>query len=139
MKQSQRCDRHEQHETAGLREEKELEGGVAAILMPPDGDEEVHRQEHDFPEKEKEEKVQSEEYADDTAHDEQQVEIIKPLSFSNFRPGGHHRDEAEHIRQDDQDETETIQAKMQIDPPLWDPLGMTLQHPLSLGRVLRNS
>ena len=41
-------DEHEQ--TADLREEEELHGGLVPVLVAPDVDEEIHRHEHELPE-----------------------------------------------------------------------------------------
>ncbi len=55
-------DQHEQ--AADLGEQEELDGRVDAPLVPPEGDQEVHGDEHHLEEEVEEEQVEGEEHAD---------------------------------------------------------------------------
>ena len=82
-------DEHEQ--AADLREEEELHGGLVAVLVSPDVDEEVHRDEHELPEEDEQEEVRGEEHAVDPGKDEGEVEVEECHPRRDPRPGGKRR------------------------------------------------
>src|SRR5207247_2140664 len=58
----QNCQQHQQR--SGHRVEKELDGGVLAARPAPNADQEVHRDEGEFPEDVEQEQIEREEYAE---------------------------------------------------------------------------
>ena len=60
------CDDGGEHQqSASLGEQEELDRRVDPPLVPPDGDQEVHGNEHQFPEEEEQEEIERQEDADD--------------------------------------------------------------------------
>src|SRR5438132_8552262 len=88
----------EQHQNAAeKRVEKKLDGGIFASRPAPDADEEVHGQQHEFPENVEEEKIQGDEYAH---HAGIQQEEERKVSFDRLvnSPGGEDAKEAQERR-----------------------------------------
>src|SRR5438270_811853 len=83
----------DQHEDgAGHGVEHEFDGGVDAALMSPDADEEVHGDEHDFPEEEKEKEVERKKNADDADFEHQQHDEKFFEAMMNAVPGREYGD-----------------------------------------------
>ena len=75
MQEVQRQDGDQHQQPAELREEEKLHGGVHAALVAPDGDQEVHRDQHQFPGEVEQEQIDRQEHAGDAGQDPQQVEV----------------------------------------------------------------
>jgi hypothetical protein len=78
-------DEGDQHERAARhRVEEELHRGVDAPLVPPDPDEEIHRDQHGFPEDVEEEEVEGHEHAQHPRF-QQQHEDLEGLHRASAR------------------------------------------------------
>src|SRR5579864_4608011 len=53
--------------------QNEFYGGVYFAIVPPNSDQEIHRNQHHFPENEKQEKIQRNKYADYAGFENQQA------------------------------------------------------------------
>ena len=91
----QRHDRDQHQQAADLREQEELDGRVDAALVPPDPDEEVHRDEHQLPEEVEQEEIEREEHADDAGEHPHQAEVEEADALRDLGPRRDHRDDAE--------------------------------------------
>jgi hypothetical protein len=65
----QDADQHEDRSSHGVQ--NKFDGGVNAAVVAPDADQQVHGDEHHFPEEEEKEKVEGEEDADDANFEKQ--------------------------------------------------------------------
>ncbi len=65
-------DANQHEDRARHRVEDEFHGGVYAALVPPNADQQRHGNQHHFPEKEEEEKVEREKHADNADFQHQQ-------------------------------------------------------------------
>src|SRR5215467_100658 len=68
-------DQHQQ--SAELREEQELNGGVNPSLVTPDRDQEIHGDQHQLPRKIKQEQVEGEKHACDSRQHPHEIEVEK--------------------------------------------------------------
>lgn len=66
---------HEQPATLG--DKKKLCGGVNSVLVSPDGNEKIQRNQGNLPEHEKQEKIEGDEHAGESRENEQQIEMEK--------------------------------------------------------------
>ena len=67
--QRQNDDRHQHKKTADLRKNDEFYRRISPVFMPPDTDQEIHRDDHQFPEKKEQEQIDRQKYADGTGQD----------------------------------------------------------------------
>jgi hypothetical protein len=106
---------------AGHRIDEEFGGGVDAALAAPDADEEVHRDEDDFPEDVVEEEVERGEDADQAELEQKQigVELFLPVNDGPLRDVGGDRDKEG--RQDDKPEACAVDADVEADSGGIDP------------------
>ncbi|MNH02948.1 hypothetical protein D3C79_621960 [compost metagenome] len=93
--------RNQHHQTAGLGIDEEFGGRgdtgfTVRRLVAPQGDQEVHRHQHHFPEEEEQEHVDGEEHADYPTQDPQQVQVEEALVFLDFTPG---TEDSQHTQQ----------------------------------------
>jgi hypothetical protein len=77
----------EHQHRAGHRVEEELDGRVDAPLVSPDADQEVHRDERDFPEHVEKEQVERCEDADYSEFQEKQEGVVHLLPLPDVVPG----------------------------------------------------
>ena len=68
-------DRDQQEQTAQLREDEELHRGIGPTLVSPDGDQEIHRNQHQLPQEIEQEEIQRNKDAQDAGKDPEQVEV----------------------------------------------------------------
>src|SRR5207249_11709361 len=105
----------EQHQNAAeKRIKKKLDGRIFAPRPAPDADEEVHGQQHEFPENIEEEKIQGDEYAH---HAGIKQEKERKVSFHGLvnSPGGEDAQETEQRGQEHHGDAETIDAHKVFD------------------------
>ena len=69
--------------------QEELERGVPAIVSAPDCDEQIHGDEHGFPEHVEQDQIQCTEHAEHRRGHEQQAEVEFLLAFADVGPGTH--------------------------------------------------
>src|SRR5467141_3913467 len=119
------ADQHE--DRAGHGEEHKLHRGIDAALVAPDADQQGHRNQHHFPEKEKEEKVQRQKYADNADFQHQQHHEKFFDAMLDALPRSQDGDGRQESRQDDEEQTDSINAQVIINRGLVDPLEVFLQ------------
>ena len=107
------ADQHE--DRASHRVQDEFYGGVNATVVAPDADEQVHRYEHNFPEKEEEEKVEREENADDADFQKQNGDEKFFDALLDAAPRTENRDDGEERRQDDEEHADAVDAQVIVD------------------------
>src|SRR6202022_4689506 len=105
-------DADEHEDGAGHGVEDELDGGVDAALVPPDANEEIHGDEHHFPEEEEEEEVKGEEDADDANFQHQQHDEKFFDAVLDAVPGRQHGDGGKKRGQDDEEEADAVEAEV---------------------------
>src|SRR5216683_5626947 len=116
-------DAHEHEDGAGHGVEHEFDGSVDAALVSPDADEEVHGNQHHFPEEEEEEEVEREEDADHADFEHQQHDEKFLDAVLDAVPGGEHGDGGQKRGKDDQEQTDAVKAEVIVDGRDVDPLG----------------
>ena len=105
-------DRQQHQDRAGHGVQEELDGGVDAPRSAPDADQEVHRDEREFPEDVEQEQVLRQEDADH-AHFEQQEEDHEILDALLDRcPGGEDGDGGEEGGQQHQQDAQAVHAQV---------------------------
>src|SRR6185312_10118091 len=119
----------EHQQSASLGEQEELDCRVDPPLMPPDGDQEVHGNKHQFPEEEEKEQIERQKDADDALQRQHQSEMEEGHAFGDLAPGRDHRHDAEPEGKEDQQQAEAIQAEMKPDAELRDPRPIDLSKP----------
>ena len=92
--------RDQDEHAAEQRVQEELDGRVLAARPAPDADEEVHRQQHHFPEDVEQEEVQRQERADHAGFQQQEQHAVAADVLVDL-PAGDHRQEAEDRGQQD--------------------------------------
>ena len=80
--------------------------------MPPDTDEKVHGNQYNFPEHVEKEKIPGGEDSNQTKFQQQQESEEFLFAILNVIPGKHNGDGSQECRQDDEPETQTIDAHM---------------------------
>ena len=123
---NQRQDGEQHQQPADLREQEELHRRVGARLMPPNGDQEVHGDQHHFPEHEEQEQVQRGEHANHPGEGPQQVELEEAGAFVDFGPGGDDGDQAQKQGQGHHGEAEPVHRQDEVDPEARYPSGLLL-------------
>ena len=104
--QEQDAEQH-QHGT-GERVEEELDGGVELARAAPDADQQVHRDQHRFPEHEEQEEVERHEDAEHAGLQNQEPDVVFLHAVLDGGPGGQNRDPAEQRGQHDQQEGNAV-------------------------------
>ena len=119
--QHQNHNRQQQQKTAHLRKNDEFYGRISPVFMPPDADQEIHRDDHQFPEKKEQEEIDCQKYADGTGKTNQQIEEKETLPVFDFRPGTADCHKAEQDCQGNQEQTEAIHGQMKTDSEAGNP------------------
>ena len=109
-----------QHRTGHGVQEK-LDGGVDAAVVAPDADQEIHGHQHDFPEHEEQEQIPCGEDTDEAEFEQQQEgEEFLDLVVDGF-PREQDGDGRQERGEDDQPETEAVDAHVIVDFGILDP------------------
>ena len=105
---------HEHEHRSDERVDEEFDRGVQPVLTSPDSDQEVHREEHDFPEDVEQEEVERREDADDSRleNQEEDEEALRPLVD---RPRVGVAKEAKERGQEDQRQAESVDTHEVVD------------------------
>ncbi len=130
--QAEDADEHQQ--PAGLREEEELDGRVNAALVPPQGDQEVQRHEHHFPEEVEEEQVHRQEAAGDRRRDPHQVEMEEADALLDSAPRGRDGEDAQEVRQQHQHQAHAVHRQAEGNAPVGNPRNFELHQPAAAAR-----
>ena len=127
------ADQHQEASDDGV--EDELHSGVDAPRAAPDSDQEVHRDQHDFPEHVEENQV---ERGEDTDHprleDEEQRHVGLHL-LRDGREGGEDRDGREQGRQEDEEHAHAVDAEVVLDAEARHPRRLLHELHAALSRV----
>ncbi len=102
------------------RVQEELDGRVLPPRPAPDADEEVHRQEHEFPEYVEEEEVQRQERAEHAGFQHQEQDAVTPHEF-RYVPARNHRQETEDRCQQDERHADAVGTQEVFDVEARDP------------------
>src|SRR5579864_1285941 len=122
----QHQDPGEHQQAAEQRVDEELHGGIDATLVAPVPDEEVHRDEHPFPEHIEEEQVPGEEDADHGGLEREQ-QAHEELGALVDLPGREDADRDQERCQEHQEQTDAIDTKLVSRTECRDP-AMLLDH-----------
>ena len=87
-------DGHQQDQSRYLREHEELHRRISTILVAPDNNNEIHRNQHHFPEEEEQEQIERGEHPDHTSQRPQQVEVEEAGPLGDLIPRGAYRNQA---------------------------------------------
>ncbi len=109
----QDADQHERR--AEHRIDEEFHRGINPPVVAPDADQERHRDQHHFPEKEENEKVQRQEHADDADFQQQQHHVEFLDAVMHALPRSQHADRRQQRGQDHQEHADPIHAQVVID------------------------
>src|SRR6266849_4455622 len=120
-------DANQHEDRARHRVEDEFHGGVYAALVPPNADQQRHGNQHHFPEKEEEEKVEREKHADNADFQHQQHHKKLFDAVLDALPRRQNRNRSQERRQDDEEQADSINAQVIIDRRLVDPLQVFLE------------
>ena len=119
--QHQNHDRQQQKKTAHLRKNDEFYGCISAVFMPPDADQKIHRDNHQFPEKKEQEQVDRQKNADGASQTDQQIKEKETLPVFDFCPGTADRHKAEQDCQDYQEQAEAIHSQVKTNSEAGNP------------------
>ena len=131
-------DRQQHQEARGLRVDEELCGRrdprvAAGSAVSPQRDQEVHRDQHHFPEQEEEEEIDGKEHADHAGEDPQQVQVEEAGTARDLRPRAEDRQQSDEPRQYDQRERQTVQCQVDADTHGRNPGDLQFHLPLGGG------
>ena len=122
VKEVQRQNRDQHQQAAALREQEKLRRRVHAPFVAPDDDEEIHRDEHQFPGEVEQEQIHRQEHAHDSGQDPHQIEMEKADLLADLGPGTQHCDDAEEEREYQHQKAKTIDGKMKMNAEARDPV-----------------
>ena len=110
----QQQDRNQHQHAADQRVQKELDRRVFASRPAPDADQEVHRQQHHFPEHIEQEEVERQEDAQHAGF-QQQEQYAVGLHVLGHRPTGTHRQQADQCGEHDQRQADPVDSHEVVD------------------------
>ena len=114
-------ERHQHQHRAGQGVEEELDGRIQLLGAAPDADEEVHGDQHHFPEEVEEEHVLGDEDAQHGGLEHQQPEVVLLVPLLDGPEGAGHRDGADEGGQQPEQEADAVHAHAELDPEGRDP------------------
>ena len=95
---------------AGQRVEEELDRGVKFARAAPDADQQVHRNQHGFPEDEEEEEIKRHEDAEHAGLQNQEPDVVFLDTILDGGPGREDRDPAQQRGEHDEQEGNAVDA-----------------------------
>ena len=113
-------DRDQHQDTSHQRVEEELDGRVFLSRSAPDADQEVHRQQHDFPKDVEQEEVQSQKDSEHPCLEDQEQNQVA-LHLLVHAPGGEHCQHRDKAGQQHQRHADSVIAELVVDVPRPDP------------------
>ena len=129
MEKVQRQNRHQHQQPAELGKQEKLDGGVDSAFVSPQRDQEVHRDQHQFPGEVEQEQIDSQEHAGDAGQDPQHVQVKEAHAFGNFRPGSQNRNDAQKERQRQQQQAQSIESEVKVNAEFGNPNPINLFEP----------
>src|SRR4029077_6970815 len=103
---------HEHQNRAEHGVNNEFDRGVDAAFVPPDSDQEVHGDEHGFPEKEEEKKIERNKDADHAGFEHQQADEEAAYALVDGFPGTEDSHGREEGGQQDEEQADAIDAEV---------------------------
>ena len=105
----------EHQDAARHRVQDELDRGVDALVVPPDPDEEVHRDEHRVPEDVEQEQVERDEHAEHAGleREDEEAELLHLLL--DAVPRGQQRERREEAGEHDEPQADAVHAQVVVD------------------------
>ena len=122
MREIQRQDAQQHEHAARECVQEKLDGGVEFPGSAPDTDDEVHRDQHEFPEHVEEEEIEGQEYADHAGLQEQEHGVVFLDAVLDGIPGAENGDEAHQRGEHDQQEADAVEADVVIGAQRGNPL-----------------
>ncbi len=113
-------DRHQDEDGAEQRVEQELDRRVLPVLAAPDGDQEVHRQEHDLEEDVEEDQVERQEHAHHAGQEQQEQGVIA-ADFLLDVPRRQARQDRDEAGEHDEAEADAVEPEIILDVERGDP------------------
>ena len=129
-------DRDQHQDRAEHRVQDELEGGVIFAPVPPDSDQEVHRDQHQLPEHVKQKQIDRQQRAQQAhlEHQHEKTELARPgLDIAAARIK--HREREQHRRQQHQEQADPVHPEVIRDAELRNPRGLLDELVAGRGRV----
>src|SRR3989449_1076392 len=117
----EREDRHQHEERAKEGVHEELDGRVQTALPAPHPDDEVHRNEHDFPHHVKEEQIEGHEHPDHARREHEHQRIKAALARRDVGVAAEHRQRDQERREQDHKQRDPVHADRVADSPVRDP------------------
>ena len=108
-------DRHQHQDRAEHGVQDEFHRGVNSAAMSPDADEEIHRNQRQFPEDEEQEKVERDEDADHGGLDDQQRDEKSLHVFVDGLPGTENRQRREKSGEQHEEQADAVHADVVMD------------------------
>ena len=127
--EGQREDRQQHQQPTALGEQEELDSRMHPTLVAPDRHQEIHRDQHDFPEEEEQEKVGRQEHADDAGCRCQQADMEEADMLLHLAPGDHDAGQGERQGQPEQQQAEPVHVEAQRNTELRDPGRIEMREP----------
>src|SRR5215468_3960897 len=121
MDEIERNNRNQHEKAAELGEYKKLHGCVSPMFMTPDSNQEVHRDQHQFPRKVKEEEIHRQEHTGNSCENPQEIQMEESHRIRDLRPGGEYGHNAERKSQHQQQEAQPVQCQMEVNSELRHP------------------
>ena len=103
------------------------------VLVPPDPDQERHRDQHQLPEEIEEEEIEREEHAGHAGERPHQAEVEEPGAVRDLGPRRAHRDDAEEHREREQEQAHAVDREMDGDAERGNPRPDAFGDPRLLG------
>ena len=105
----QNAEQHDDAADEGVQEK--FDRRVQPPVASPDADEEIHRHEHDLPEQEEQQEVETDERPHHACLQDQQEDVVLLHALGNRRPRGKNRDEPEQGGQQHEQRAEAVDAQ----------------------------
>src|SRR5260370_4972066 len=119
----ERQEREEHDYGTVKRVQEKLVGCIEPPVATPNADQEVHRDEHHFPEHVKEEKIQRNENADHPGLQQQEQDVVLLGALMNRAPRREDGDHPEKRGEHDEQEADAVDAEMVFRTDARDPIG----------------
>ena len=114
-------DGHQHQETADHGVEQEFERGVNAPFATPDANQEVHGNQHDFPEDVEEKDINRDKGPDHAGFQDEKEKEILPDPMFNAAPGGQNHQRRKKGRQQHEEQADAIDTNIVFDPEFANP------------------
>src|SRR5262249_26933340 len=129
-----------QHQNgAEKRIQEKLDGRVKFSRPSPNSDQEVHGDEHHFPEDVEQNKIQRHKNAEHSRLKDQHENVVLLHAILNRAPGGHDGDKPQNRGQKHQQEADAVDSEEVLDAQRWNPVVLFLElHEQRIGPEIGN-